>query len=898
LSQVLQEANEGGILGVIGAAAGSAAEGALTKLGTMIGGKVGDFLAGAGGKALAGAAVNEALTAPFTRNPEQLLLAGVLGAAGGAASELVHVEDVPVLDQSEAVRNAIDTSEAGAKLGDEIANEAIQKGILDINDIEGKTTTQIGDLLKTRANELQSDIISKLSPDDLNTLREKGIIDESGNVLKTKDFVEYVKDKLPDEGKLYDTALKLINKYNKGIEKIVGGWKVSIGDRTLLYRLKAGDESELGLGSAGKSELFNELRATSDIDKNVAGIYKTTSDVRDTAIGLSRAGNNGDATMLMNIYKAAKDLKAIYDLKPGNLDLEFKNLDDLSETVGKTIKDYFSQPEFNNRVLIYGSNSIKQYLEAIAAKYGGKLDGDLSEDYYYIIKDGKPVLALRKPGDVDIFVRTDDPAEINKIAQDLANRLNEATGTDRFAAEGHLVIDKITSEHVVDLHMQNEVSDEYNFYARNQGSNLGMRDQTPYYVKEEDTRLGVAKLSQMARTKANAVSELRNASINDILDQINNGLKIDNENEDMIVRTIERLASSDDLAKTEDAISYFLNNIKDENIRNELAERFARDLGLTKDELLNRNVNFDDIKDIITRKEQWISPASYRLKDAQDFLRLIKLEADLSGDPEKLALYESLERDFKARGWIPEDWKPEGPIDVDVIEGAQRFIKSVMDESSPTSVTSITPSIASSIISPLTSPVVSPPPSPITSPPPSPVVSTSLSQVVSPSPSPIVSPSPSPIISPLPSPVVSPPPSPVINPPPSPVINPPPTPITNPPPSPITNPPPSPITNPPPSPIVNPPSPPPITSPPPSPTVNPPPSPPPSPPPTSPPDYIQIEAQSPPPPVFSPSLFTESESPQLMGPPPILPAIMPGGFGGGGGNNQEISGMAGEVIYL
>jgi len=882
LPQVLQEANEGGVLGAIGGAAGSAAEGALAKLGTAIGGKVGDIIAGAGGKALAGAAVNEALTVPFTRNPEQLLLAGVLGAAGGAASSLVHVENVPVLEQSEAVRNAIDTSEAGAELGNKIANEAIQKGILDVGDIEGKTTTEIGDLLKTRANEVQSDIISKLSPDDLDTLREKGIMDESGNVLKTKDFVKYVNDKLPNEGELYGTTLKLLNKYNEGIEKIVGGWKVSTGDRTLLYRLKAGDERQLGLGSAGKSELFNKLRATSDIDKNVAGIYKTTSDVRDTAIGLSRAGNSDDATMLMNVYKTAKDLKSIYDLKPGDLDLEFKNLGDLSESAGKTIKDYFSQPDFNNRVLIYGSNSIKQYLEDIAARYGGEFRDDLSEDYDYIMKDGKPVLALRKPGDVDIFVRTNDPAELNKIAQDLANRLNEATGSDRFAADGHLVIDTATNEHVADLHMQNEMSDEYNFYARNQGSNLGMRDQTPYYVKEGDSRLGIAKLSQMARTKANAVAELRNASINDILEQINNGLKLDSDNEDMIVRTIERLASSDDLAKTEGTVSYFLNNIKDDYIRNELADRFANDLGLTKDDLLNRNVNLDDVKDIITKKEQWISPASYRLKDAQDFLRLIKLEADLSGDPEKLALYESLERDFKTRGWIPEDWKPEGPFDSDVIEGAQRFIKSVMDESSPASITSITPSLASSIISPLTSSVTSPPPSSIVSSPPSPIIS--------PPPSPIVSLPPSPVPSPPPSPIVSPPPSPIINPSPSPIVNPPPSPIINPSPLPIISPPPSPII----SPISPPPSP--IISPPPSPIVNLPPSPIISLP-SLPSYYIQQESQSPPP-VFSPSSVTESESPLPMGPPPMLPATIPGGFGGNGNNVKEISGMAGEVIYL
>jgi len=35
-----------------------------------------------------------------------------------------------------------------------------------------------------------------------------------------------------------------------------------------------------------------------------------------------------------------------------------------------------------------------------------------------------------------------------------------------------------------------------------------------------------------------------------------------------------------------------------------------------------------------------------------------------------------------------------------------------------------------------------------------------------------------------------------------------------------------------------------------------------------------------------------------MGPPPMLPAMAPGGFGGNGNNVKEISGMAGEVIYL
>jgi len=50
--------------------------------------------------------------------------------------------------------------------------------------------------------------------------------------------------------------------------------------------------------------------------------------------------------------------------------------------------------------------------------------------------------------------------------------------------------------------------------------------------------------------------------------------------------------------------------------------------------------------------------------------------------------------------------------------------------------------------------------------------------------------------------------------------------------------------------------------------------------------------------VFSPAYITESGQSLPMGPPPMLPAMAPGGFGGNGNNVKEISGMAGEVIYL
>jgi len=50
--------------------------------------------------------------------------------------------------------------------------------------------------------------------------------------------------------------------------------------------------------------------------------------------------------------------------------------------------------------------------------------------------------------------------------------------------------------------------------------------------------------------------------------------------------------------------------------------------------------------------------------------------------------------------------------------------------------------------------------------------------------------------------------------------------------------------------------------------------------------------------VFSPAYIMESGQSLPMGPPPTLPMVMPGGFGGNGNREQEISGMAGEVIYL
>ena len=91
LPQVLQEANEGGVLGAIGEAGGLALEsglakgaGALTKL--LSGSE--DLASKVSGltpvwRAAGGALTNAALQAPFTQNPEQIAIAATIGGLAG-----------------------------------------------------------------------------------------------------------------------------------------------------------------------------------------------------------------------------------------------------------------------------------------------------------------------------------------------------------------------------------------------------------------------------------------------------------------------------------------------------------------------------------------------------------------------------------------------------------------------------------------------------------------------------------------------------------------------------------------------------------------------------------------------------------------------------------------------
>jgi len=475
-----------------------------------------------------------------------------------------------------------------------------------------------------------------------------------------------------------------------------------------------------------------------------------------------------------------------------------------TKILAQTVKDYLDEVGGKN-VIVYGSNSVKQYLEDIARRLGATLDEDTDPNVYLIKRGDQVIWEWRKPGDVDAFIRTDNPNDLQRIAQDLADRMNKAIGTDRFEAKGNLVIDKITGDHIADLHMMNESSDNFNLYAKGStGADLGMARPTPNY-----SDLGVAKVSQIALDKANAAAALRETSLNDLLKQINEGTKIDNP--DSLVYIAKQILNSKDPETVEDTLAYLVRNIKDDNLRDYLADRFSQEFNIPKNELFSKPIG--DIENVLNERYRYLAPASYRFKDAQDFLTLLKLAADLKDDDDLRALYQQLRDEFEERGIIPKDWEPK-EIDWNSIQNAQKLIDSLSSAGDLRSMFFTSPIISPGVSSGATSSISSPP-----------------------------------------SPIVSPPPSPIINSPPSPIISPP-------------------------SPIVSPPS---ITLPSLSPLLS---------------YYIQQESQSPLPSVFSPSSVSPSESPLPMGPPPLLPATMPGGFGGGGNNAKEISGMAGEVIYL
>ncbi|MCI4409504.1 MAG: hypothetical protein JHC26_10470 [Thermofilum sp.] len=695
LQDVAQEANTGGMLGLIGGAAGTALGGALAKLGTKIGGRVGDFLAGTGGRALAGASVNLALTAPFTNDPKQLLLAGALGALGGAAGELVS--KVPWLEQSEAVKTAIDTSKSGAKLGNKLVNEGIKKGVLTPDEISGKTTTQLGELLRQKYSILSHKLISLLDKDTKESLKEKGIITDT-QVLKPDKFIKSVKDLVPENQlQLFKDTAELVEKYNEGIKKLVGGWKFRIGDRTLIYRLKLGDIRESGFGSAGKSRIFNDIRTVNDMDANVAGIYNNPSDVRDTIVGLKSIPK--EASFLEKLYEATRVIRSpLSKLKPDDeIELSLRTLEDdkdigtaKAQMLAQTIKDYFKDEVGKRKVVIYGSNSVKQYLEDIAKRLGGTLDTTSDPEYYLIKRGGEVLWKWRRPGDVDAFIYTDNPNDLEKIAQDLADRMNKVLGANRFKAVGHLVIDKKTGEHVIDLHMPNEPSDNFNLYAVDStGADLGLQRPTPNY-----TDLGVAKVSQIALDKGNAIGAMRDETLNSLIKEINEGTHIDNL--DHVVYLVKQILKDKDPGTVRDTLIYFLDNIRNDRVWRALVQRFSREFNIPESELalgIPRR-SLEELEGVFNKTYRYFAPASYRFKDAQDFLTLLKLASELKNDDKLRALYEQLRAEFEERGLIPKGWQP-NELSWSTIQNAQKLSNSISSARSVGSVTSFTSPVVS-----------------------------------------------------------------------------------------------------------------------------------------------------------------------------------------------------------
>ncbi len=157
-----------------------------------------------------------------------------------------------------------------------------------------------------------------------------------------------------------------------------------------------------------------------------------------------------------------------------------------------------------------------------------------------------------------------------------------------------------------------------------------------------------------------------------MLEQLNEGVKLDNP--DYVVYIVRQILSDKDPETVEDALAYFVRNIKDDNLRDYLADRFSQEFNIPKDELFTKPIG--DIEDVLNERYRYLSPASYRFKDAQDFLTLLKLAADLKDDDDLRALYEQLRDEFEERGIIPKDWEPK-EIDWDVVQNAQRLIDSM-----------------------------------------------------------------------------------------------------------------------------------------------------------------------------------------------------------------------------
>jgi len=629
------------------------------------------------GSSLAAGTVNALFALP-SKNPLMILGAFDIGLLSGGLDRIIEISKIPYLLESPEVQRVLDTTPKGWEIGNEIKERMLEAGLVTRDDTTGWTTTETISRLKEIYNNLQEKIIEKeLSLQDIKYLRSKGILGIRNDIIlgKEEDFAKYVKDKVSDGEKYYD-AQQILKYIGKQLDKMFGGWKISFGEKTLLYSIKSGDKTIWGFGSAGKAEEFISERAVSDITLNVAGIYNAPSDVIDTIKYLRRIGMDTDAEILEKIYDSIKTVKDILSkIKPSkNIEIEFRDYAEeytekygpeygelVSTQMGDTIKEYI-QENFGKDAVIYGSESVRQYLDDIAKRYGGEVIR-VGKDYVVIDRYGNIIWKFRMPGDVDIIINTRDPGVLEKAAEDIAKLLNKTLKTDRFVAQDHLVIDKYRGgEHVVDLHMPNEGSEWLNVYARKSNFNdLGFQRPEPYHTD----KVKVASLSQTLLDKASAVASLRQLSLADLVDAINSGAKIDNP--DYVISFLKTLLKDADYETQRNVLSEFIIRLKPE-YRNIYIGLISNSFNIPADQLTYVDLVYRDIVNQYFYKIQtYLAPATYRLKDTGDTLSLTYLGGKLAKSKEVMENYETIKEIAKEKGILPKDWTEPNEINMEDI---------------------------------------------------------------------------------------------------------------------------------------------------------------------------------------------------------------------------------------
>jgi len=631
-------------------------------------------------------------------NPELIASAFSIGFATHGLDRLITFSKVPYLLESPEVQRVLDTTEAGWRLERDLKDRMTEAGLVTEEDTVGWTTTQTIQKLTEIYNNLQEKIIEKeLSPQDKVYLRLNGILGIRDDIIqgKEEDFAKYIRDKVPD-GEKYYQAQQTLKDLGKKLDKMFKGWKVNLNlgndQRTLFYFMKSGDEYTLGFGSAGKEESFISRRSVNDITLNVAGIYNTPSDVIDTIKYLRSKGMYEDAEMLERIYKAVSSIKdRLAKIKPSrNIEIEFRDYAEeyakkygfeygelISTQMGDTIKEYI-QEKFGKNAVIYGSESVRQYLDNIAKMYGGKVVR-AGKEYAIIDRYGNIIWKFRMPGDVDVIINTKDPGVLEKAAEDIAKLLNKTLNTNRFVAQEHLVIDKYRDgEHVVDLHMPNEGSEWKNVYARlSNFYDLGFPRPEPYYRDN----IGVASLSQTLLDKTSAVASLRQLSLHDIVDAINKGEKIDNP--EYIISFLKDLLKNADYETQRNVLSEFIGNLNPGR-RNVYLYLISKEFGIPMEKLTYIDPNYwNAIHEYFYKKVTYIAPATYRLKDTGDTLRLIYLGGKLNDfildrippiGRNIMKDYERIKQISKGKGILEKDWTEPNEINMeDVFKSLNPF---------------------------------------------------------------------------------------------------------------------------------------------------------------------------------------------------------------------------------